>query len=215
MAFKLLYTNLAGPQGDFLVNSAAVFEAGMVGLVQGNSNGDPEVIVALSGSTGLVGIIDDNKTTQFYAAVVAEVVVSGQTTLAHANLISSSFSGTTGIALASATNGTVTNSLSPGATATANYSYVIPGKAGDDTTLGSGKCTLWLQEGEYATDIYEVSAVTGPANYTVGTALYTANNDYGQAGRLTNRNGGGPKVAYVTKTPTAGNPYMHFFKTGI
>jgi hypothetical protein len=215
MAFKLLYTNLAGPQGDFLVNSAAVFEAGMVGLVQGNSNGDPEVIVALSGSTGLVGIIDDNKTTQFYAAVVAEVVVSGQTTLAHANLISSSFSGTAGIALASATNGTVTNSLSPGATATANYSYVIPGKAGDDTTLGSGKCTLWLQEGEYATDIYEVSAVTGPANYTVGTKLYVADSSYGQTGRLTNRNGGGSLVAYVTKTPTAGNPYMHFFKTGI
>ena len=215
MAFKLLYTNLAGPQGDFLVNSAAVFEAGMVGIVSGTSAGDPEVLVAWSGATGLLGIIDDNKTTQFYADVVSEVVVSGQTTLAHSNLIQASFnSDNVDVVLASAVNGTVTNALSPGETAGVSYSYVIPGKAGDDTTLGSGKCTLWLQEGEYATDIYEVSSVTAPADYTVGTLLYAADGLYGQAGRLTRRVGQ-QAVAYVTKRPTAGNPYMHFFKKGL
>jgi len=216
MAFKLLYTNLAGPQGDFLVNSAEVFEAGMVGVVSGTAAGDPEVLVADDDSTNLLGIIDDNKTTQFYASSVSEAVVSGQTTLAHANVINNSFNlvstDSPGILLSSPTNGTITGASGA---ATVSYSYVIPGKAGDDTTLGSGKCTLWLQEGEYATDIYEITSSLAPAGYAVGLPLVAADTANGQKGRLTARVTGGPTVGYVTKTPTAGNPYLHFFKTGI
>lgn len=219
MAFKLLYTNLAGPQGDFLVNAGLVAEAGMVGVVGDNGSGDPEVTLASSGTTGLLGIIDENKTTQFYAAVANEVVVSGQQALSHANILKQSFSGN-GVALtsdANATNGNLDTAYDGalGTTTTVSYSYVIPGKAGDDTTLASGKCTLWLQEGEYATDVFEISAKKGPNDYTVGTLLYVADNTYGQQGRLTARAIGAQAVGYVTKKPTAGNPYLHFFKKGL
>lgn len=221
MSFKLLYTNLSGPQGDINVSAGLVAEAGMFGFITPNATtSDPEVQLATSGTTGLVGIIDDNKTTSFSATAVNEVVASGAVALAHANIISSgvgaqltSPSGT--ITLTSAVNGTITVSgLVPGSTTTVSYSYIIPGKAGDDTTLASGKCTIWLQEGEYSTDVYELASTVALSSYVVGAALYVADNTNGQQGRLTTRVGA-EKVAYVTKAPTAGNPFLNFFKTGI
>jgi hypothetical protein len=221
MSFKLLYTNLSGPQGDINVSAGLVAEAGMFGFITPNATtGDPEVQLATSGTTGLVGIIDDNKTTSFSATAVNEVIASGATALAHANIISSgvgaqltSPSGT--IILTSAVNGTITVSgLVPGSTTTVSYSYIIPGKAGDDTTLASGKCTIWLQEGEYSTDVYELAGNVVLSSYVVGASLYVADNINGQQGRLTTRVGQ-DKVAYVTKAPTAGNPFLNFFKAGI
>lgn len=231
--FKLLYTNLAGPMGDINVNASLVAEAGMIGQIAKNATtGDPEVILYTSGCTTanpLVGIIDDSKTTSFSAAVVGEPVISGQTALAHANVLTStSFwysnpGGSGTVTLSSATNGTIAvSSVDPLDTlGTVNYSYIIPGKAGDDTTLASGRCTIWLQEGEYATDTYEIANVSGAkiSDYVIGAVLYAADNVYGQAGRLTARNLGsawGSKVVgYVTKAPTAGNPVMNFFKHSV
>jgi hypothetical protein len=116
------------------------------------------------------------------------------------------------VTLSSRVNGTiVVTNLVPGSTTTVSYSYVIPGKAGDDTTLASGKCTIWLQEGEYSTDVYELSNGVLLSTYTVGQPLYVADTLYGQQGRLTTRVGQ-LKVARVTKAPTAGNPFMNFFK---
>jgi hypothetical protein len=236
--FKLLYTNLAGPMGDINVSAGLVAEAGMIGLISANATTrDPEVVLYTSGvstANRLVGIIDDQKTSSFSATVVAEVIVSGQTTLAHANVIAASdtstltcsgtaLSATPTCTLTSRTNGTVTiGGVDPNDTgSTVSYSYVIPGKAGDDTTLASGKCTIWLQEGEYATDVYELAAVAGAriTDYAVGNILYAADNVYGQAGRLTARNLGsawGSKVVgFVTKAPTAGNPVMNFYKANV
>jgi hypothetical protein len=221
MAFKLLYTNLAGPLGDINVSAGLVAEAGMIGVIMPNSTtGDPEVDLATSGTTGLVGIIDDNKTTSFSATVVDEIVASGQTALAHANVIAASdtsslatVSGT--VTLTSRVNGTITvSSLAPGTTTGVTYSYVIPGKAGDDTTLASGKCTIWLQEGEYSTDVYESSSAVVLSSYIVGALLYAADNTYGMQGRLTTRVQGNA-VAYVSKSPTAGNPFLNFYKKNI
>lgn len=213
MAFKLLYENTASPQGDFLVDPNMVAEAGMIGVVSGTTTGSPTglplVMVAVSGSTGLLGIIDENKTTQFLASVNGEVVVSGQTTLAHANLVTATFgvqagSSTPAIIVSSLVNGTITG---VSGTASVNYSYVIPGKAGDDTTLGSGKCTLWIQAGEFATDVYEtLSEASAVLAYGVNDALYVSAN-----GKLTNRVGG-QKVGYVTKAPSAANPFLNFYK---
>jgi len=222
MAFKLLYENTAAPQGDFLVDPNLVAEAGMLGVVSGTTTGSPTglpmVVLGFSGVTGLVGIIDENKTTQFIAAVIGEAVVSGQTTLAHANLVATTFAVSTGLGtttpqtnaatLSSATNGTITGISG---TAAVNYSYVIPGKAGDDTTLGSGKCTLWLQPGEYATDIYETLAAnsTSTITYNVNDLLYCS-----ALGKLTNSASTGNSVARVTKAPSAANPFLHFYKLG-
>ena len=216
MSFKLLYTNLAGPMGDINVSAGLVAEAGMIGVISGNSStGDPEVILATSGTTGLVGIIDDNKTTSFSATVVNEVVASGQTALSlnNANIVAASDSAVLAspsgtITLSSRVNGTiVVTGMAPSTTTTVSYSYVIPGKAGDDTTLASGKCTIWLQEGEYSTDVYELSNGVLLSTYTVGAPLYVADTLYGQQGRLTSRVGQ-LKVARVTKAPTAGNSFM-------
>ncbi len=218
MGFKLLYTNLAGPLGDINVSAGLVAQAGQIGFITGNSStGDPEVQLASSGTTGTLGVIDDNKTTSFTASVVNEVVASGQTTLAHANIIAASdssvldsSSGT--VTLTSRVNGTITVAgVAPSDTTEVSYSYVIPGKAGDDTTLASGKCTIWMQDGEYSTDVYELSSATVVSSYTVGASLYVADDSAGQQGRLTTRDQDGVVVGYVTKAPTAGNPFLNFY----
>jgi hypothetical protein len=221
MAFNLIYTNLAGPLGDINVSAGLVAEAGQVGVIVDNAvTGDPEVQLASSGTTGMLGIIDDNKTATFTATAVNETVVSGQSALVHANLVQadgedlSTDQGT--ITIASAVNGTIVPAvLDPFTPANVSYGYIIAGKAGDDTTLASGKCTIWLAEGEYSTDVFELASTVLLSSYTVGTDLYVADNTNGQEGRLTSNNTlGGPSVATVTKAPTAGNPVMNFFKTG-
>jgi len=214
MAFKLLYENTASPQGDFLVDPNMVAEAGMLGVVSGTTTGSPTglpmVVVGFSGVSGLVGIIDENKTTQFLATVSNENVVSGNTTLAHANIVNGTFASISGTnSILSATNGTLTQSGMGGDYV--NYSYVIPGKAGDDTTLGSGKCTLWIQAGEFATDIYETLAANGTTvlAYAVNDALYVSGN-----GKLTKHlmYASAQVVGRVTKAPSAANPFLHFYK---
>ena len=216
MSFKLLYTNERGAQGDFLVSPTLIAEAGMLGTLQGTTSGSPtglpQVILA-SGSAKLIGVIDENKTTQFLATVQNEVVGTGvgafSANLNNANVIAGTFATGTAVAfLTSATNGTVSGTIG----GTVSYSYVIPGKAGDDTTLASGKATLWLQEGEYATDVYEVATVLGSGlqAYTVGNPLYCSAN-----AKLTTvpavSASGSTVVGYVTKTPSAGNPFLHFY----
>jgi len=215
MSFKLLYTTERGAQGDFLVSPTLVAEAGMLGTLNGTTTGSPTglpQVVLTTGTDSLIGIIDENKTTQFLATVQNEFVntTGGALTvnLNNANLVAGTFATGTAVAfLTSAANGTVTGTTA----GTVSYSYVIPGKAGDDTTLASGKCTLWLQEGEYATDVYEIATSTsGLQAYTVGTPLFASSNS-----KLTtvvsNLGTGNTLVGFVTKTPSAGNPFLNFY----
>jgi len=215
MGFKLLYTNLAGPQGDFLVNPSDTFEAGQIGYLLGTMTGSPQGLPQVNVSDGtiatLVGIIDDNKNTQFLATVQNESVVTGTTVaFAHANIISGTLT-VTGTSPAAALSNVnyVNGTADVGTAGVVSYSYIIPGKAGDDTTLASGKCTLWLQSGEYSTDVYEVASSAGVLYaYAVGTALYASAN-----GKLTETQvGSGALVGYVTKSPSAGNTYLNFYK---
>jgi len=215
MSFKLLYTQERGAQGDFLVSPTLVAEAGMLGTLNGTTTGSPTglpMVVLTTGTDALIGVIDENKTTQFVATVQNEFTnTTGgglSVNLNNANLVPGTFAtGTASAFLTSAANGTVTGTVA----GTVSYSYIIPGKAGDDTTLASGKCTLWLQEGEYATDVYEVATSTsGLQAYTVGTALYASANS-----KLTtvvsNLGTGNTVVGFVTKTPSAGNPFLNFY----
>ncbi len=223
MTFNLLYTNLTAPLGNMDVSASLVGEAGMIGYINANiATGDPEIQLGTSGTTGLLGIIDDSKNSSFSATVVNEVVLSGQTTLSHASLILQSGelcgigAGGSGTAtISSSTNGTIVVSgvSTEDKTFKVSYNYIIPGKAGDDTTLASGKCTIWLQEGEYATDIYEIANASGTkvSDYVVGAPLYVADNTYNHQGRLTNRVGS-QIIGYVTKSPTSGNPTLNFYK---
>ena len=223
MSFKLLYTTERGAQGDFLVSPTLVAEAGMLGTIvsttTGSPTGLPQVILA-SNNSQLVGVIDENKTTQFIATVQNEYtngtgVGSSPVNLNNANVVPGTFAtGTSNAVLVSATNGTVSGTIA----GTVSYSYVIPGKAGDDTTLASGKCTLWLQEGEYATDVYEVANSTTVASsggnyaaqsYAVGAPLFVSPNAKLTADPFLTT--GCTVVGYVTKTPSAGNPFLNFY----
>jgi hypothetical protein len=211
--FKLLYTNERGAQGDFLVSPTLVAEAGMLGTLQGTSSGSPtglpQVILA-SASSNVIGVIDENKTTQFIATVIDEAIPTGSAVnLNNANVVLGTFSqGTATATLTSATNGVVSCS----AAGNVSYSYVIPGKAGDDTTLASGKCTLWLQEGEYATDVYEVATTSsGSIAYNVGDKLWCSAGAKLTATVPANLGTGSTVVGYVTKSPSAGNPFLHFY----
>jgi hypothetical protein len=217
MSFKLLYTTERGAQGDFLVSPTLVAEAGMLGTIIGTTSGSPTglpQVVLTTGTDALIGVIDENKTTQFLATVQNEFVnVTGvasgtSVNLNNANVVPGTFATNTATAwLTSAANGTVSGTTN----GTVSYSYIIPGKAGDDTTLASGKCTLWLMEGEYATDVYEVAtASSGLQAYTVGAPLYASANS-----KLTtvvsNLGSGNTLVGFVTKTPSAGNPFLNFY----
>jgi hypothetical protein len=167
--------------------------------------------LAEEATTGLIGVIDDNKTTTFLATVKGEAVTTtgAGVALAHANVIADTFAtGTTGGATATLTNAT-NGLMNVTATGVVSYSYIIPGKAGDDTTLASGKCTLWLQPGEYSTDVYEVASVSGVAlAYAVGSALKVS----AQSKLTGDTMAPGVTVAYVTKSPSAGNPFLNFYK---
>jgi hypothetical protein len=84
------------------------------------------------------------------------------------------------------------------------YSYYVPNRPGDDTTLGSNKVTVWPNPSGciFATDQYE-TAVPYPLN----AALYVSS-----GGRLTSEQlmDAQPAVAMVCVPPTSVNPMLEF-----
>jgi len=233
MSLELLYDNETAPKNNLDVSQSLIGEAGMVGQISPNElNGNPEVILYTSGisTNRLVGLISQGKDSSYSATVIDEVIFSGQATLSHADIIakqdgvllSAYGNGGSGTAtLITKVNGqVVVSGVDPNDDSfKVSYSFVMPGKGGDDTTLASGKCTLWLQEGEYQTDIFELSEEVLPTDYHVGALLYSADDKYGQKGRLTVRDlstaWGSAVIGRVTKRPTAGQPRIHFYKKPI
>lgn len=86
----------------------------------------------------------------------------------------------------------------------ARYSYYVPNRPGDDSTLGSNKVTVWPNPSGciFATDQYE-TAVPYPLN----AALYVSS-----GGRLTSEQlmDSQPAVAMVCVPPTSVNPMLEF-----
>ena len=84
------------------------------------------------------------------------------------------------------------------------YSYYVPNRPGDDTTLGSNKVTVWPNPSGciFSTDQYE-TAVPYPLN----AALYVSS-----GGRLTTEQlmDAQPAVAMVCVPPTSVNPMLEF-----
>jgi hypothetical protein len=77
-------------------------------------------------------------------------------------------------------------------------------------TVASGKLTVMTAPGSYETDIYETVKEAGGAldvawTAALGLALYVS--DFGL---LTTENTGSIIVGYVTKAPTADNPFLGF-----
>lgn len=84
------------------------------------------------------------------------------------------------------------------------YSYYIPNKPGDDSTLGSNKVSIWASPSGciFSTDQFETAAV-----YPLNAALYVS-----PAGKLTSEQliEAQPAVAMVCVPPTSINPMLEF-----
>lgn len=83
-----------------------------------------------------------------------------------------------------------------------NYIYRIANKPGDDSTLGSGRITLWYQRAIYATDQFDPLQ-----NYPLNATLYV-----GLDGKLTTAQAtdNHPGIAMVTGPPSASNVTLEF-----
>ena len=83
-----------------------------------------------------------------------------------------------------------------------SYIYQVPDLPGDNTTLGSGKITVWFNRGVFATDVFDTSQ-----GYPLNATLYC-----GLDGRLTTRQPTPrhPGIAIVLGPPTAIDNMLHF-----
>ena len=82
-----------------------------------------------------------------------------------------------------------------------SYVYSIPNMSGDDTTIGSGRITLWFTRGVFQTDQFEITPYQTNANlYVSAQGKLTAERS------LPNQ----PSVAMVIVPPSAHNEILEF-----
>jgi hypothetical protein len=135
-------------------------------------------------------------------------------TLQSANIVETSFTSDVPGILLNSTNGvvvaragqalnyTTADSTTPNAIrAVVRYSYFVPNMAGEDTTLGSGRLTLWFTRGIFQTDQYEMTPFAPNAN------LYVSSE-----GKLTTEQTlpNQPVIGMVIVPPAAHNTQLEF-----
>lgn len=180
-----------------------------------------QVMATVSNGTAPLGIIDDIRTKAFTSVAWNEEIIipassseilSGslaadvKAELKHAYVSSTSFVSTVPVRL-TPTNGVITflagtalnydqlGTGTPNAIRTiVNYTYQVANIPGDDSTLGSGRITVWYQRMFFQTDQYETNQI-----YPVRANLYVS-----EKGLLTTRrpSANHPAVAMVTAPPT-------------
>lgn len=207
---------------SFIVDPSAEFQPGMMAELTVIGN---QVMATVSTGTAPLGIIDDIKTKSFTAVAWNEVlivpavgVVSGgnlvtpidlKAELRHAYVDSKSFISTVDVQLI-ATNGVIiipagtelnydqTGTGSPNAIRViVNYSYQVPNIPGDDSTIGSGRVTIWFNRMFFQTDQFETNQV-----YPVKANLYCSENGLWTTRRPSSIH---PAVGMVTAPPTPMN----------
>ena len=141
--------------------------------------------------------------------------------LAHGNIVASSFRSLPQVEL-NVVNGLITlpegtelnydldeDGVNDSIQVIASYAYEIADVPGENTTLGSGKLTVWLLPGEYATDQYEPDV-----DYSVNDLLFCSPN-----GKLTTEQSiyqqgshrrFSPAVGIVTVPPSTLQSLMQF-----
>lgn len=182
-----------------------------------------QVMATVSDGTAPIGIIDDIRTKVFSAISWNEVkIIPAQgipdglgnmvlasditATLDHPNINSSSFISTVKCILNSV-NGVITflagaklnydltGSGTPDAIKTVvNYTYNIPNMPGDDSTLGSGKVTVWYDRMIFQTTSFETNQ-----SYVINQNIYVS-----EKGLLTSRRPSKyhPSIGMVTAPPS-------------
>lgn len=213
---------------SYPVNTASEFEPGMIAQLslQGNN-----LVCGVSDGRAPFGIIDDFKTRAFTAPAIDEIVFASAPAIDHngvlvtpidirqelknPNVIPSSFiTSPVDVALIPR-NGVVVfpagtplnfdldgDGIPDSIRTVVSYTYQIPNVSGDDSTLGSGRITVWFQRGIFQTDMYESNQ-----RYPINNILFVSEN-----GRLTTSQPSDdyPGVAMVTGPPSASFGTLEF-----
>jgi hypothetical protein len=206
---------------SFICDPSAEFEPGMVAELTVIGN---QVMATVSSGIAPLGIIDDIKIRSFSAVSWNEVIivpVSNPDThggipvspadikaeLKYPNIKPNSFLSTIDVLL-NPNNGVITFlkgtplnfDLTGGGVPDAlrtvvNYTYYVANIPGDDSTLGSGRMTVWYGRGFYQTDAIETNV-----SYPVRANLYVS-----EQGLFTTRKPSDkhPPVAMLTAPPTS------------
>ena len=213
---------------SFPVNPTCVFQPGQIAQLNVMGN---EIVCGVSDGTAPIGIIDDINTSAFTAPVRDEVVViptvgvwagDGYVTpldvmknLRFSNIVRSSFTADVEGLILIDVNG---NIVAPAGTylnydsdgdgipdsirVIVSYVYRIPNIPGDNTTISSGRMTVWFQRGIYETDQYDArqTYIVNPTLFCNGEGLLTSE-------RPTPSH---PGIAIVTGPPTGINNTIEF-----
>lgn len=222
---KIIHHGNSSPT-DFICDPSATFQPGQVAELTVIGN---QVMATVSNGTAPIGVIDDIRTKAFTNISWNETIIvqvpsvlnpSGQlvtsvdvkTELRKPNIQKSSFVSTVKCTL-NAINGVITFlagtplniDISGGGTfdgikAIVNYTYQVGNIPGDDSTLGSGRVTVWYERMFMATDQYETNQ-----QYPVRANLFVS-----EVGLFTTRKPSSlhPCIALVTGPPSSTNPYL-------
>jgi len=183
---------------SYPVDPTSEFEPGMVAQLSLMGN---NIVCGVSDGTAPIGIIDDVRTTAFFSPAIDEVtitpavghMVGGRLVsvtdvtvpLENPNIFLSSFvcnipvylrerNGVLIIPAGTELNHDIDGDGVPDAIETiCSYSYQVPGVPGDDSTIGSGRVTVWFQRMIFATDKYEVGQ-----RYPINANLFVSESGY-------------------------------------
>lgn len=213
----------------YAVDPTATFQPGQIAQLKVLGN---EVVCGVSDGTAPLGIIDDVNDSAFTANSIDEIVdistvgvedgygnyysaTQSMQTLRFSNIIRSSFVCNTNGLILIDTNGVL---VAPAGTmlnydkdgdgivdtirVVVSYIYRIANIPGDNTTIGSGRVTLWFCRGIFETDQFDTVQ-----KYVVNTPLFV-----NSEGKLTSKQQGAnyPGVALCLGPPTGINPTIEF-----
>lgn len=212
---------------SFPVDPTSTFEPGNIAQMKTLGN---EIVCGLSDGTAPLGIIDDINANAFSANSIDEVVLvncvgvsdgygsyvaatNTKEELNFPNIITSSFvSDVEGLTL-NGINGVITvpagttlnydsdgDGINDSVRAIVSYAYRIANIPGDNTTVGSGRITIWFGRGIFETDKFDPQQ-----KYAVNAALFCD-----AEGRFTTKqpSANHPGIAMVTGPPTGINPTL-------
>jgi hypothetical protein len=210
------------------VDPTAEFQPGMIAQLKIIGN---DIVAGVSNGAAPFGIIDDVRTNAFTKPQIDEIVVIEAETEIDGNgkrvsiydeigvlefplIVEESFVSDITVALNSINAiitvpaGTEVNydadndGINDSFKVITSYVYRIANTPGEDSTIGSGRITVYYARGVYAVDQYDTTAV-----YALNATLYV-----GLDGKLTTRrtSAENPGVAYVTGPPSAINGTLEF-----
>lgn len=217
MSLRLIQYGKALP-ASFPCDPSVEFQPGMLAQLTTVGN---QVMATVSNGLAPIGIIDEIRTKSFTAVSWNETIIlpvtgvsSGSglvlsedkmTTLKNPNIVSSSFISTVECEL-NATNGVITflagtplnfdidrDGTMDAIRAIVNYTYHVPNVPGDDSTLGSGRMTVWYDRMIIQTDQFETNRT-----YPINAPLFCS-----EKGMFTTRkpSPNHPAIAMVTAPP--------------